>query len=53
MEHHPGHEVDEADAGGEQRHDLGGAEYFERYHVQEGGQRPQQAEQKAPDEEGP
>ena len=53
MQHNPGHEVDEADAGGEQRHDLRGAQDLEREHVQVFGQHPQQREEKAPQEKGP
>ena len=49
----PGHEVDEADAGGEQRGDLGGAQDLQGQRPQVRRQRPQQREQKAPHEEGP
>ena len=53
VEDDPGHEVDEADAGGEEGGDLGGAQDLEGEHVQVGGQRPQQREEEAPHEEGP
>ena len=53
VEDDPGHEVDEADAGGEEGGDLGGAQDLEGEHVQVGGHRPQQREEEAPHEEGP
>ena len=53
VEDDPGHEVDEADAGGEEGGDLGGAQDLEGEHVEVGGQRPQQREEEAPHEEGP
>ena len=53
VEDDPCHEVDEADAGGEEGGDLGGAQDLEGEHVEVGGQRPQQREEEAPHEEGP
>ena len=53
VEDDPGHEVDEADAGGEEGGDLGGAQDLEGEHVEVGGQRPQQREEEAPHKEGP
>jgi hypothetical protein len=50
LQHDPGHYVDEADVGGEERQDLCAAQDLEREHVQVEGQRPQKAEQKAPTE---